>query len=338
MMKKTTLIFAFLTFLSYVVISQPQLTWQFANYEVINAGAKLQFDVEVKADVGTSFHRDLQVYFNYNTAGFGSDVVAGGNITVTPLVLMDNFYVVVNTADNTSSKVAVITEATNEMDEPGSATYFNLMPSTFTGLLRITMNITDNTATAGIDFDETLMNGGQYYQSTINTDALKYVDPCLYDNDLLSDYLGTLYGTITYANLAMTPLSNCTVTIGGVGTAETDVTGFYNYSGIYDGIFTLTTTCSLPYTYITNVGDANVVIDHILGSPLIGVFFLAGDVTGSGIIDVGDLNLMIDEILGIGTGYLIPDWVFEDQIVTVAGGIATRDYQGLMAGDADGSW
>jgi len=154
---------------------------------------------------------------------------------------------------------------------------------------------------------------------------------------------GTISGNVTYANAGMTVLDSCTIELRDatdalVATTTTDASGYYEFNGILNGSYTLTTTCSLPYTYVTNVGDMNVVIDHILGTPLTGVFFLAGDVTGSGIIDVGDVNLMIDEILGTGTGYLIPDWVFEDQIVTVSGGIGTRDYQGLMAGDADGSW
>jgi hypothetical protein len=47
---------------------------------------------------------------------------------------------------------------------------------------------------------------------------------------------------------------------------------------------------------------------------------------------------MIDNILNLATGYPIADWVFEDQSVIVVGGIGTASYQGLMAGDADGSY
>jgi hypothetical protein len=337
-MKKFASIFAMLTMVSIVVTAQPQLTWQFANVEVINAGAQLQFDVEVKADVTGSYHRDLQVYFDYNTAGLGSDIVANGYVTVTPLALMNTHYVVVNSADNTSSKFAVITENVNEMSQPGSATFFNEMPTTFTGLLRITIDIQDNTETAGIVFDQALMNGGQYYQSTSTTDPIKYADPSLYDNDLSTFVLGTLYGTITYANVTSDPLASCTVDGGVLGTALTDVNGDYIFSDVANGAYTLTTTCSLPYTYTTDVGDLNQVINHILGAPLTGVFYLAGDVDGSTLIDVSDLNLMINNILGLATGYPIADWVFEDQSVTVTGGIGTASYQGLQAGDADGSW
>jgi hypothetical protein len=340
-MKKFALIFALFTFVSIVATAQPQLSWRFANAEVINAGTQLQFDVEVMASTNGSFHRDLQIYFDYSNIGFGSNIVAGGGISWTPLALMNTHYTVVNMADNTSSKFAIITEANDEMTQPGSSANYNEVTTSYQGLLRFTIDIVSNTAMAGIAFDEALMNGGQYYQSTSNTDPLKYTDPCLYDNDLSSFILSTLYGNITYANATSDPLSNCTVTIndgGVVGMAMTDVNGDYNYSNIADGAYTLTTTCSLPYTYSTNVGDANVVINHILGSPLTGIFYLAGNVNGDASIDVSDLNLMVNNILGVTAGYPISDWVFEDQPVNVSGGIGMKDYQGLMAGDADGSY
>ena len=334
-MRKIVLIFAIITALGGYVMSQTTLSWQFANYEVINAGTQLQFDVEVKADVAGTFHRDLQVYFDYNTAGFGSSVA--GSIGVAPLSLMDNHYTVVNNAvDNTSSKIAIITEATNEMTQGGNATYFNAMPTTFTGLLRITMDITSNTEMAGIAFDDVLMDGGQYYQDNPAA-PLKYVDPCIYVNDLNTLTLSTLYGTITYANIGSTPISNCAIAIGGVGTVNTDVNGLYNYTGIGDGTFALTTTCSLPYTYVTDVGDLNVVINHVLGNLLTGVYYLAGDVNGDTFVDVGDVNLMINNILGSASGYPGSDWVFEDQSANVNGGSVTQNYQGLMVGDTDGS-
>jgi hypothetical protein len=336
-MKKFTLIFAMLTMVSIVLTAQTQLSWQFANVEVINAGTQLQFDVEVRADAATTYHRDLQVYFDYNTAGFGSDIVANGFVTVTPLALMNTHYVLVNSADNTGSKFAVITEASNEMTQSGSATYFNAMPTTFTGLLRITIDILDNTETAGIVFDAALMNGGQYWQSASTFDPIKYTDPSVYSNDLSALALGTIYGTITYANVTSDPIASCLVDGGLIGSALTDVNGDYGFSNVSDGVYALTTTCSLPYTYTTDVGDANVLINHILATPLTGVFFLAGDVDANATIDVSDVNLMINNILGSAFGYPGPDWVFENQSATVTGGIGTVSYQGLMIGDADGS-
>ena len=291
-MKKFALIFAFLTFLGGFAISQT-LTWQFANFEVINAGAQLQFDVEVKADIGTTYHRDLQVYFDYNTAGFGSDVAT--STTVTPLVLMDNFYFVVNTADNTSSKLAIITEATNEMT-PGS-TDFNLMPSTFTGLLRITMDIIDNTETAGIAFDEALMNGGQYYQEIATANPVKYTDPCFYDNDLLTNLLSTGFGTITYA-ISNDPIDGASVDLVSgtpIDNAITDANGDYHFNSPADGGYTLETShtavwgglnvIDVFFTKLYNSGATPPVWDALM-SPL------AADVTYDGTVNIIDIFMM----------------------------------------------
>ena len=225
------------------------------------------------------------------------------------------------------------------MDEIGSATWYEEITTTYQGLVQFTINIAPgaNTEMCGIAFDQALMNGGQYAQSTSVVEPVKYDDPSIYDGDISTFNLSSLYGTVTYANVANDPISDCTIDGGPIGTVMTDVNGDFNFSNVTDGAYTLTTSCSLPYTYTTDVGDVNVVIDHILTTPLSGVYFLAGDVDGSTSIDVSDLNLLIDNILGTVSGYPIADWVFEAQSVDVTDGIGTTSYQGLMAGDADGS-
>ncbi|MBN2175839.1 MAG: hypothetical protein JW731_17040 [Bacteroidales bacterium] len=342
-MKKFLTFFALLTFTSLFVTAQPTLTWQFANYKVINAGTQLQFDVEVKASAAGTFHRDLQVYFDYNTTAFGTDIVTNGAISYTPLTLMNaSKYFVVNAADNTASKFAVITEAYEEMDEVGSSTYYEEVTTSFQGLLRFTIDIMPgmNTQMCGIAFDQALMNGGQYYQSTSLVEPVKYTDPSLYEGAISTLKLSTLYGTITYANISNpTPLSSCTVDGGSIGTALTDVNGFYNFSGIDDGMYILTTTSSLPYTYVTTLGDVNVEVSHLLGSPLTGLYFLAGEVTGDGLVSLGDYNLMVGNLVGSLSGYpAVPGWRFEQHTVNVVNGIGTLDFEGIQSGDTTGSW
>lgn len=341
-MKKFALLFALFTLVSIVVTAQPQLTWQFANVEVINAGAQLQFDVEVMADATGSFHRDLQVYFDYNTTGFGSDIVANGYVSVTPLTLMNTHYVVVNSADNTSSKFAVITEGSNEMTQSGSSTYFNEVPTTFTGLLRITIDIMDNTQAAGIAFDEALMDGGQYYQSTSNTDPMKYADPCAYANDLLTVKLSTLYGQITYANAGSTPLNSCTVSAYDgailIGTAGTDVNGDYIFSSIDDGTYDLETTCALAKTGF-NIADAFILRQYLsTGSPALTTLqLLAGDVSWDGFTNIADAFFMRQKLAGGAVPqWIAPDYVFLPVSATVTSGIGMANFQGLSTGDING--
>lgn len=343
-MKKFYLIFALFTLVSITVTSQPQLTWRFANAEVVNAGTQLQFDVEVKANVAGSYQRDLQIYFNYSTLGFGSNIVANGKITYTPLTLMDaTKYTVVNMADNTSSKFAIITEALNEMTQPGSATYYKEVLSTYQGLLRFTITLAAgaNTQTAGIAFDEALMNGGQYYQSTSNTDPVKYLDPSLYENDLSALKLSSLYGTITYNNGASTPLKLCNLTLspGGDTYGPTINDGKYYFTGMNDGAFTIATTCTNTWGGLQSI-DATLTSRYILGiQVLVPIQQKAADVNQSGTIQSIDVTMMKRRVLGqTYPQWTAPNYVFETTSANVAGGLGVLNYKGLCSGDVNGSY
>lgn len=343
-MKKIYVIFALFTLISLTVTSQPQLTWRFNNVEVVNAGTELQFDIEVKANVAGTFHRDLQVYFDYNTAGFGSDIVANGKISYSPLTLMNvSKYSVVNMADNTSSKFAIITEATAEMTQPGSSTYYEEITTTYQGLLRVTIDVMDNTAMAGIAFDEMLMNGGEYYQSTSNTNPIKYNDPCLYDNDISSLVLSTVYGTITYNNSFSTPMTNCNATLyQGVSVIDvspaTDINGDYFFTGIADGAYTIQTTVTKVKGGITTVDG--IIIARIaagIGGPYTPLQFLAADVNLSGVVTTTDGILVKRRAAGLPSNWAAPDYVFEVPNVNATSGVGTVNYQSLCSGDVNGS-
>jgi len=341
-MKKFYVIFALFTLVSITVTAQPQLTWQFANYEVINAGTQLQFDVEVRANVAGSYQRDLQIYFDYNTLGFGSNIVANGKISYTPLTLMDvSKYTVVNMADNTSSKFAIITEAINEMAQPGSATYYSEITTSYQGFLRFTITIASNAQTAGIVFDQALMNGGEYYQSTSNTDPLKYTDPCLYANNLSGLLLSSIYGTVKYNNVATTPLKLCNLTLspGGDTYGPTVNTGIYYFTGMADGAYTIATTCSNTWGGLTSF-DATLIARY-LGSiiTLTALQIKAADVNMSTTVTSFDATLLKRKLGGVATPqWTAPNYVFEIPSVTVASGLGTSNYKGLCSGDVNGSY
>ena len=340
-MRKIVLLFAVLITFSGYVISQPTLSWQFANYEVINAGTQLQFDVEVMASTAGTYHRDLQVYFDYNTAGFGSSVSAG--LTVTPLSLMASHYFVVNVAYNTSSKIAIITEASNEMTQGASATYFNEMLNTFTGLFRVTMNITSNTEMAGITFDQALMNGGQYYQDS-PAGAIKYADPCLYVNDLNTDLLSTLYGTVTYA-INGNPIENVDIVLDNgapIDATVTDAFGDYGFSGPVDGAYTLMSSTTVIWGGLNVVDVIFMKIRLANQTPPVWdpVWSdLAADVTADGNLNVIDLLMMQLRAANLSApAWNAPDWLFMDENATVTTGIGNADFSGICSGDVNGSY
>ncbi|GAB4325815.1 MAG: hypothetical protein Kow00127_18560 [Bacteroidales bacterium] len=176
--------------------AQEVLQWRLARPMVVPGTPDLfQFDVEVSATNPGTYHRDLQVYLNYNTAAFGSDISASGAVTVSKLELLDNpaypsaTYSIVNVADNSSSRIAILTEADNELTQPGTSAHFIEIPDTYTGLFRIQIEIADPAQLAGIGFESSLMDGGQYYQDAATTDPVKYAASGVYGQTLMNTSL-----------------------------------------------------------------------------------------------------------------------------------------------------
>ena len=203
------------------------------------------------------------------------------------------------------------------------------------------MDIIDNTETAGIAFDEALMNGGQYYQELATANPIKYADPCIYDNNLNSNRLSTLYGVITYANTGSTLLDNCTVDLyngGYIMSGYTDATGSYNMSSVADGSFTLETSCTLAWGGLTNFDI--IFVKRWLGGIITFTDLqrLAGDVTQSGDPNNLGVIMMKRKVGGLDTpAWSAPDYVFLMQNVSVTSGSVIQDYQGLCSGDVNGS-
>ncbi len=175
-----------------------QLEWRFANPLVIHAWPALfQFDVEVKCNELGTYHTQTQIYFNYDTLAFGSNIDGisqnpdiNERISYSFLELMDqNKYMITNDANNTSDKYAIITQPINE-SYPIPLNNLTEVDTNFKGFLRFQIEIQDQSQFAGISFSDFLMDGGQYYFD-IDSDTLpeKYFFPCLYENDLINDSL-----------------------------------------------------------------------------------------------------------------------------------------------------
>ena len=91
---KLLLVVLMLYLFSNTIIAQyPVISWRFANQIVIPGTPNIaQFDVELTCDQSGTFHSDMQVYFDYNTLAFGSNIVLNNKITYTKLELMDGNY------------------------------------------------------------------------------------------------------------------------------------------------------------------------------------------------------------------------------------------------------
>ncbi len=145
------------------------LTFTFSNGVITGSGPKYyEFDVMLQADSAGTRLGDNQVYINYNTLGFGSLVAQNGKVTVEKgtLLLGDfgppaPYYTIVNVTDNTSSRFAV----TVEYNYPDSPEYGNEVPQTPTQLMHIKIEIADSNQTANLSFEQSLMEGQQFYSN-----------------------------------------------------------------------------------------------------------------------------------------------------------------------------
>ena len=146
-------------------------------------------------------------------------------------------------------------------------------------------------------------------------------------------------GTVDYNG---TPMNYVTVNVmDGVTVVATDLTdgaGYFEFPMVPNGNFTYEATTN-KVRGGTEVGDINLVINHILGGGLVGLQFSVADVSADGFVDVADLNELMNNILGTANGYpAVVDWFFDDAPVVVAGGDVSQDLPSLCSGDPNGDY
>jgi hypothetical protein len=122
----------------------------------------------------------------------------------------------------------------------------------------------------------------------------------------------------------------------------TDVDGYYEFTGLLDGDYTIVTTHSGTPGGVTSqdLFDMNQYL--LLTGSLTNLEKLAGDlnwdgpgtVTGSDLFELNQYLLLIIP----GWSWAAPEWVFETQSATISGADATVDYQGLCSGDVNGDF
>lgn len=180
-MRKLTIFISLLTSIFFVSSAFAEsLTFTFANSQISGTSQKYyEFDIMAKASASGTKFGDLMVYINYNTTGFGESIVSNGNITVSKGTLLQGDvsgsekYSIVNTVDNSTSRIA-ITIGYNFESVPS---WGNDLPANAAQLLHCKIEIQNQSASSGISFQESLMDGQEYKSN--NTD--KY-DPVIADD------------------------------------------------------------------------------------------------------------------------------------------------------------
>jgi hypothetical protein len=145
-------------------------------------------------------------------------------------------------------------------------------------------------------------------------------------------------GTITYANLAMTPMDVVTVELTGYGSDVTDVAGMYSGIMAPDGNYTLMSTTTKAHGGLNG-------LDVILTRRYIGslitftpIQVIAADVNENGAPDGLDVIMMKRRIGSLSyPAWTAPEYIFYDENITIAGAAVVHDYQSLCSGDVNGS-
>lgn len=152
---------------------QTGITFTFDNAEITGSGPLFfEFDVMAQGSAAGTKFGDALVYINYSTTAFDVSIVANSKITVTKGTLIDGelqagvaLYDIVNTTDNSISRVAITTSYNFGSSIPNSA---NSLPSTPIQYLHIKIQIV-NPVSADLSFQESLMQGQQFASDNTTT-------------------------------------------------------------------------------------------------------------------------------------------------------------------------
>lgn len=151
-----------------------------------DAAPRLEFDVLVSSNTGSTYYDGTLLRIIYNSSAFGSSVVANGNVTITRAAPF-------NTSTYTNPQADVIDQTSNVMGIPFntdfSASSFSRVLVTTTPQVMLTISLKINTCgnNAGVNFtDISFTPAFSYYSSTAGGSIVNTV---AYDN---TNYFGAI--------------------------------------------------------------------------------------------------------------------------------------------------
>ncbi|MCK9204919.1 MAG: carboxypeptidase regulatory-like domain-containing protein [Bacteroidales bacterium] len=150
-------------------------------------------------------------------------------------------------------------------------------------------------------------------------------------------------GTITYANSVNTPLSGVTITLldqegTAIHTTTTSASGNYIFTSVPPGNYTFGVTTVKPWDGVT-AADMLLYRKHIANiSYLNGIHLASGDVNLSGTLTAADVLLIQKRIANITNSFASGDWLFDPDPFIVGAGNMIEDFNGIIYGDANGSY
>ncbi|MCK9205041.1 MAG: C25 family cysteine peptidase, partial [Bacteroidales bacterium] len=150
-------------------------------------------------------------------------------------------------------------------------------------------------------------------------------------------------GEITYANTANTPLGGLTVNLknsGGatIGTTTTNAAGNYSFTSVPSGSYTFEVSTTKPWNGVS-AADVLLYGKHIANIELLsGIYLNSGDVNASATLTASDVLLIKKRIAVIINSFPTGDWLFNNTPFVVGSADLTQDFNGIVFGDANGSY
>ncbi|KAB2810099.1 hypothetical protein [Phaeocystidibacter luteus] len=163
--------------------AQEQLDFQISSSTVTSGSPDtLEVTVQIRASVGSSCLRTSQLYFNYNSDAFGTNVIDNEKIRIEKGSLIEDVSFMSNpieiysidTADNTTSRLAVTITSTQQSTNCGDDLFFSgsgvnahaTVTSTWSDLIILHIPISNAAELPKIDWQSSLSSGQQFFQTT----------------------------------------------------------------------------------------------------------------------------------------------------------------------------
>ena len=195
-------------------------------------------------------------------------------------------------------------------------------------------------------FDATELLEGDYFVdvtvSSNDPDQPSIMIPCTL-------HVGVGYnvsGYLNYVNGISTPMDACTVMLYDdadvmVGSTTTDGSGYYEFTGIADGNYSINLSTAKPWGGLS-MNDVQVLRQSVTGMipALTGLDYLAGDVTWNTILAMDDVQLMRQVVTSNppGATFNSPDYIYIIPNFSVNSGDVYQDVQIICSGDVDHSY
>jgi len=180
----------------------------------------------------------------------------------------------------------------------------------------------------------------------LNAVATIYTPDTNYTMHFIGNVVAETYsisGILRYANTSNTLLNNITVNLMNssatiVATTATSMSGNYSFGMVANGDYTLQVISPKPWGGVS-AADVLAYRKHIANiTPLSGIFLASGDVNASGSLTASDVLLISKRIAMVTNSFPAGDWLYDCAPITVNGGGVVEDFNGLVYGDANGSY